>query len=797
MRGWLADLLLKPLALQIEKHFTALHTARPGARPILYLRLEFRPGRDLPLLRLPWELLHQHRLTNGDVHVGRYLRYEAAPGRLDPAPKLHLLVLESDPADDALPRLHPNERERIAAGLKGTKLAGRFQVSPVVPGYRAAQKALHARRGQPAIFHFAGHGDFGWRCEHCRKLANTRDGNPCGAPDCGFQRHGVPMGFLAFTDPDTGRADWVSSDGLRNLLKQADVRLVVLNACKSAAGRGGADVFNGLAQQLMDLVPAVIATPFPLETQAAEEFAGLLYQGLGEGLPLVEALHQVQQAMAEPCPDEWYRPVLYLRSRQGDGERLLETAAAEPVPAATGHATDRALRVSPEQAAVGSSAGIPVPNAPTGSDQGEDRAGPTPLRPGSRCPDPATQSLADALDAAYLEEEQLACTGADTVEVRARILTLKRRIREGGRLRIGDFLLHGRYKLVTALGRGGFATIYQAFDTRARRLVAVKVLHGQYGDDKSRVQRFFRGARKMAELQHQGIVQVIEPELVDEGHHFFVMEFLPGGDLRQCVLNGGIDAERALDLTLEVGAALAFAHGHAIIHRDIKPANIVLDRAGSPKLTDFDLVHAGDTTGGTRTGVLGTFGYAAPEQMQRPQDVDARADVYGLGMTAVFALHGADPSLYEILRNANGFIDSLAVFDRVKPVLSRSIAWEVGERYPSVADFCAALREARQVKPLVVVFGMPPLAISVPAAEDPPGTDPDARPPLGPTPFRDQLVSDVGFGPEMIWLPGSTFRMGSPAGVGADDERPAHDVTLRGYPERNMLKLRNPIIYNA
>jgi len=72
VRGWLADLLLKPLALQVEKHFTALHTARSGARPTLYLRLEFRPDRDLPLLRLPWELLHQHRLTNDDVHVGRY-----------------------------------------------------------------------------------------------------------------------------------------------------------------------------------------------------------------------------------------------------------------------------------------------------------------------------------------------------------------------------------------------------------------------------------------------------------------------------------------------------------------------------------------------------------------------------------------------------------------------------------------------------------------------------------------------------------------------------------------------------
>ena len=220
-------------------------------------------------------------------------------------------------------------------------------------------------------------------------------------------------------------------------------------------------------------------------------------------------------------------------------------------------------------------------------------------------------------------------------------------------------------------------------------------------------------------------------------------------------------------------------HGHDIIHRDIKPANIVLDGVGSLKLTDFDLVHADDTTGGTRTGVLGTYGYAAPEQMQRPQDVDVRADVYGLGMTAVFALHGADPSLYEILRNANGFIDSLAVSDRVKSVLSRLIAWEVGERYPSVADFCAALREARQVKPPALVSGMPPLAVSVPTAEDPPGTDPDARPPLGPPlsrPARERRL-----GPEMIWLPGGTFRMGSPAGVGSKDERPAHDVTLSHY----------------
>ncbi len=82
-----------------------------------------------------------------------------------------------------------------------------------------------------------------------------------------------------------------------------------------------------------------------------------------------------------------------------------------------------------------------------------------------------------------------------------------------------------------------------------------------------------------------------------------------------------------------VGEALQYAHERGVIHRDIKPANIVLDHQGHPRLTDFDLVRALDTTGGTRTGMLGTWIYAAPEAMDKPQEVRPPTDVYGLAMT--------------------------------------------------------------------------------------------------------------------------------------------------------------------
>lgn len=316
---------------------------------------------------------------------------------------------------------------------------------------------------------------------------------------------------------------------------------------------------------------------------------------------------------------------------------------------------------------------------PSGPQAGRDRAA-------------QPSALAAALERAYLQKAERESRGLETTEIREEILSLRRQLREGGRLYAGDFFADGRFKLLEPIGVGGFATVWRAYD-RGRRVVAIKILHGQYAADRTRRERFFRGARKMAELQHPGIVRVIEEKMEEGGWFFFVMEYLEGGDFRQRILADDLAASERLPIIRAVGEALDFAHRRGIIHRDIKPGNILLNRQDRPKLTDFDLVWAEDTTGGTRTGVLGSVLYTAPEAMQEAANVDVSVDVYGLGMTTIFSLYGADLPL-DVLRDAPGFIAELPIARPLADVLCRAVAWAPEERYPSVAAFLAALATA-------------------------------------------------------------------------------------------------------
>ncbi len=304
----------------------------------------------------------------------------------------------------------------------------------------------------------------------------------------------------------------------------------------------------------------------------------------------------------------------------------------------------------------------------------------------------AQPDLGQALTDTYRRKVELEVSGGDTAPVLEKILALKRRLREGGQLQQGD-LLSGRFKLLQVIGQGGFATVWKAVDRARHALVAVKVLHGQYRHDRSRRQRFFRGARKMAELHHQAIVRVIEEKAEDEGWSFFVMEYLAGGNLRQAVQSGRLTLEDRLRILLEVGDAVAFAHQKEIVHRDLKPANILLDQHDRPKLTDFDLVRAPDTTGGTRTSMLGTVIYAAPEMMAQPKDAGKPADVYGFGMTLAFALHGKDLPL-DAMRDSESFVASLDASPEIQTALARAVAWAPEERWGSVSELCAALQRA-------------------------------------------------------------------------------------------------------
>lgn len=326
-----------------------------------------------------------------------------------------------------------------------------------------------------------------------------------------------------------------------------------------------------------------------------------------------------------------------------------------------------------------------------GDGQPGDRQRPQPVYESAE-----TRELSRVLKAAYRQRAELKTRGEDTTETTETILNLRRKIREGGQLKAGDSLLDGRFELIEPIGKGGFAQVWKAYDEKERKLVAVKVLHGQYAQDRTRRERFFRGSRHMAELRHPGIVQVIEKECEDGGYHFFVMEYESGGDYRQAVLLGRLTVEERIRIILDLGEALSFAHARGVIHRDVKPANILLDATGRPKLTDFDLVRAAESTGGTRTTTgLGSFVYAAPEAMFDAKEATEQADVYGLGMTAIFALHGIDLPA-QVIRNPVDFVASLEVDERWRKAVQRAVAWEVDDRWRTTDDFCKALKEGLQ-----------------------------------------------------------------------------------------------------
>ena len=246
------------------------------------------------------------------------------------------------------------------------------------------------------------------------------------------------------------------------------------------------------------------------------------------------------------------------------------------------------------------------------------------------------------------------------------------------------------------IGQGGFATVWRALDLTEKKrpqLVAIKILHPQYSQDKTRRDRFFRGARKMLDLNHDGIVKTFEPKLNEDGYYFYTMEYVKGVNLRQAIEKNTLSLNERLRIIIKIGKALHFAHENGVYHRDIKPDNILLDETNKPKVTDFDLAHAFDTTGGTRTQMMGTVVYAAPEMLEKPQKAGIPADVYGLGMTTIFALYGGNlPS--RIIRDPSNIIAQLRVSKKIQKILSKAVAWDSNYRFQSVKEFYNALERA-------------------------------------------------------------------------------------------------------
>jgi serine/threonine-protein kinase len=265
-------------------------------------------------------------------------------------------------------------------------------------------------------------------------------------------------------------------------------------------------------------------------------------------------------------------------------------------------------------------------------------------------------------------------------------------------------LLGDRYLLQQRIGAGGMGEVWRAEDTLLRRPVALKVLHPALSDDESFRQRFVQEARTVAALRARGVVDIydIRAERGDDGEvmTYLVMEFLEGQSLHSVIARlAPMPAHRALPLLAHVADALEAAHQAGIVHRDIKPANIIVDAKGSPTILDFGIALRSDQTALTATGtVLGTVGYASPEQL-RGEDLTGSSDLYSLGVVAYECLSGAMP----FDQNSPAAVITGHLHEAPPPLpagvpavaarlVERALAKDPADRPPSAGAFAKACR---------------------------------------------------------------------------------------------------------
>lgn len=281
----------------------------------------------------------------------------------------------------------------------------------------------------------------------------------------------------------------------------------------------------------------------------------------------------------------------------------------------------------------------------------------------------------------------------------------------------------GRYRIDGKLGEGAMGVVYRAFDPLLERIVAIKTIRFDLGDQEDFERRFFREAKSAARLNHPAIVTVFDAGKVDD-MAYIAMEFLEGRDLRQLLRSepeGGqrLPYDRIAELIAAVADGLDYAHQAGVVHRDVKPANIiVLDgsaNAGTVKLADFGIAQL-QSSAKTMTGtMLGTPKYMAPEQIMG-QSVDGRADIFSLGVVLYQLLTGTAPFdgetvstiMYRVIHE--GARRPSLVQGDVPPgfetILAKALAKKPEDRYASAAEMAADLRRYRQLHSAGAVGGL-------------------------------------------------------------------------------------------
>ncbi len=255
--------------------------------------------------------------------------------------------------------------------------------------------------------------------------------------------------------------------------------------------------------------------------------------------------------------------------------------------------------------------------------------------------------------------------------------------------------LFPQLEILEVVGQGGMGAVYKARQPALERFVALKILTPRSGGDLDFAGRFSREARALARLSHPNIVAVYDfgqisgrsdPSTPDPRPlSYFIMEYVDGSNLRQVEQAGKLTPREALQIIPQICSALQFAHDEGIVHRDIKPENVLLDKKGRVKIADFGLAKIlGQQTDLRLTGardVMGTPHYMAPEQVEKPQEVDHRADIYSLGVVFYEMLTGELP-----LGKFDPPSHKVQVDVRVDEVVLRSLAKSPERRYQQVSE---------------------------------------------------------------------------------------------------------------
>ncbi len=270
------------------------------------------------------------------------------------------------------------------------------------------------------------------------------------------------------------------------------------------------------------------------------------------------------------------------------------------------------------------------------------------------------------------------------------------------------------YRVIRRLGSGGMGEVYLAEDTRLKRKVALKILAQPLTLNSESLRRFEQEAQMVSSLNHANLLTVFDFCQAD-GRYFLVTEFVEGETLRQLINHGRLEQSKAVDIAIQVAAALSAAHASGVIHRDIKPENIMVRPDGCVKVLDFGIAKLSEPIRPQSTPVpgmntvagmvLGTPRYMSPEQA-RGLTVDARTDLFSLGavlyemLTGTAAFHGETQSdlIAEILRSDPPPLSRSfpGVSKALQPIVTRSLAKDRAARYQKADDLFADLQRFRR-----------------------------------------------------------------------------------------------------